>query len=253
MKFLDRLRADTPKPLLEHLEDLRWMLIKMAVALALAMGIGLVFQKSLVRLLEAPLLNVDPGLAAQLQNLDPIDPITIAFSLAFYAGIVFSFPLLLFFAAQFIVPALTRKEKRVVLPAIFVGFMLFAAGVLMCYYFILPPALKFLFEYSKMLQFTPAWTVRAYFTFVTRMLVSFGLAFQLPVIVLTLVYVRALSVARLRSTRPYAYVLILIAAAIIAPTPDPITFLSLGIPLCLLYESCIWIAWFVEKRRHASA
>jgi len=253
MKLLDRLRNDTPKPFLEHLEDLRWVFIKMAVALVVAMGFSLVFQKTLVRVLAAPLAKIDPELISKLWDPSPVGPITIVFSMAFYAGIVFAFPLLLFFAAQFIVPALSQKEKKVIIPAILASFMLFASGVIICYYFILPGALKFLYAYSKSLQFTPNWTVREYFSFASQMLLCVGAAFQLPVIVLTLVYVRVLSVARLRSTRPYAYVLILLMAAIIAPTPDPITFLSLGIPLCLIYEACIWSGWAMEKRRAPDA
>lgn len=254
MALLDRLfqlreETDEPKPFLQHLEELRVMLIKMAVVLGICMMGCLFFQKELVHLMEAPLASIDPSLVSRLQNLGVIDPITISLSLAFYAGIILSFPLLLLFLAQFVVPALTRKEKRVVFPAIFVGFGLFLAGVLICYFLILPETLRFCFDYSKSLNFTPSWTVREYFSFVTRMLVSFGAAFELPVAVLALVYMELLSFEKLHRTRPYAYVLVLLLAAIIAPTPDPISFLSLGIPMCLLYEGCIWLAWMLEKRR----
>lgn len=225
------------------------MLIKMGVVLGISMTGCLFFQKDLVRLMEEPLFRIDPALVSKLQNLGVIDPITISFSLAFYAGIILAFPLLLFFVAQFIVPALTRKEKSVVFPAIFIGFALFLAGVLVCYFLILPETLRFCFDYSKSLNFTPSWTVREYFSFVTRMLISFGAAFELPVAVLALVYIELLSFEKLHRTRPYAYILVLVLAAIIAPTPDPVSFLSLGIPMCLLYEVCIWLAWLIEKRR----
>lgn len=254
MALLDRLfqlreESDEPKPFLQHLEELRAMLIKMAAVLGVCMTACLWFQKDLVHLMEEPLARIDPTLVSKLQNLGVIDPITISFSLAFYAGIVFSFPLLLFFVAQFVVPALTRKEKKVVFPAIAIGFGLFLTGVLICYFFILPQTLRFCFDYSKSLNFAPSWTVREYFSFVTRMLISFGAAFELPVAVLALVYVELLSFQKLNHTRPYAYVLVLALAAIIAPTPDPISFLSLGAPMCLLYEGCIWMAWLLERRR----
>jgi sec-independent protein translocase protein TatC len=254
MALLDRLfqlreESDEPKPFLQHLEELRAMLIKMAAVLGVCMTACLWFQKDLVHLMEEPLARIDPTLVSKLQNLGVIDPITISFSLAFYAGIVFSFPLLLFFLAQFVVPALTRKEKKVVFPAIAIGFGLFLTGVLICYFFILPQTLRFCFDYSKSLNFAPSWTVREYFSFVTRMLISFGAAFELPVAVLALVYIELLSFQKLNHTRPYAYVLVLALAAIIAPTPDPISFLSLGAPMCLLYEGCIWMAWLLERRR----
>ena len=86
------------------------MLLKMAIALGVCMSGCLYFQKTLVHLMERPLAQIDPTLVSKLQNLGVIDPITISFSLAFYAGMILAFPLLLFFVAQFVVPALTRKE-----------------------------------------------------------------------------------------------------------------------------------------------
>jgi len=254
MPLLDRLfqlreEADVTKPFLQHLEELRWMLLKMLIALGVCMTGSLYFQKTLVHVMERPLAQIDPTLVSKLQNLGVIDPITISFSLAFYAGIILAFPLLLFFVAQFVVPALTRKEKHVVFPAIAVGFGLFLTGVSICYFVILPQALKFCFDYSKSLNFAPVWTVREYFSFVTQMLVAFGAAFEMPVAVIALVYLEFVSFQLLNRTRPYAYVLVLTLAAIIAPTPDPLSFLALGAPMCLLYEGCIWAAWLLEKRR----
>ncbi len=254
MALLDRLfklreDPDTAKPFLQHLEELRWMILKMALALGICMTGSLYYQKTLVHLMERPLAQIDPSLVSKLQNLGVIDPITISFSLAFYAGIVLSFPLLLFFVAQFVIPALTRKERHIVFPAIAVGFGLFLTGVLLCYFVILPQTLRFCFDYSKSLNFAPSWTVREYFSFVTQMLVAFGAAFELPVAVIVLAYLELVTFALLNRTRPYAYVLVLTLAAILAPTPDPLSFLALGGPMCLLYEACIWIAWMLEKRR----
>jgi len=254
MALLDRLfklreESDEAKPFLQHLEELRWMLIKMALALGICMAGSLFFQKDLVNFMEGPLNQIDPSLVSKLQNLGVIDPITISFSLAFYAGIILCFPLLLFFLAQFIVPALTRKEKNIVFPAIALGFALFLSGVALCYYFILPQTLKFCYQYSQSLNFAPTWTVREYFSFVTQMMLAFGAAFELPVAIIVLVYLEFASFQLLNRTRPYAYVLVLTLAAIIAPTPDPLSFLALGVPMCLLYEGCIWLAWLLEKRR----
>ncbi|MCX6967170.1 MAG: twin-arginine translocase subunit TatC [Verrucomicrobia bacterium] len=254
MALLDRLfklreDTDTAKPFLQHLEELRWMIMKMALALGICMTGSLYYQKTLVHVMERPLAQVDPTLVSKLQNLGVIDPITISFSLAFYAGLVLCFPLLLFFLAQFVIPALTHKERHVVLPAIGVGFGLFLTGVSLCYFVILPQTLQFCFDYSKSLNFAPSWTVREYFSFVTQMLIAFGAAFELPVAVIALAYLELVSFDLLNRTRPYAYVLVLTLAAILAPTPDPLSFLALGGPMCLLYEACIWIAWMLEKRR----
>ena len=254
MSFLQRFfqlreESDEAKPFLQHLEEMRFMLIKMGLALVVCMMGSLFFRHELVRILQGPLHKVDPELVAKLSTLGVADSMTISFHLAFYAGLVISFPLLLFFFAQFVVPALTRKEKKYVFPAIGIGFLLFLAGVALCYFYVLPETLRFFFQDARSLEWTPTWTVREYFSFVTRMLLAFGLAAELPVAVMALVALGMVTFDLLNRTRPYAVVAILVLAAVIAPTPDVVTFLSLGIPMCLLYEGCIWIAWTIDRRR----
>ena len=245
-------KLDEGKPFLEHLEELRWTLVKMAATLIAGMGASFAFRNDLVRIVQRPLHQIDPQLVTRLQVLGVTDPLTIAFQLAFYAGIVLTFPLLLFFLAQFVLPALTRQEKKYVLPAITMGFGLFLTGVSFCYFFVLPQTLGFFFGFAKSLEWTPTWTVRDYFSFVTQITLAFGLAFELPVAVLLLVYLGFVSFDFLNRTRPFAIIIILCLAVVIAPTPDVLTFLSLGAPMCLLYEVCIWLAWLVERRRSRS-
>lgn len=248
-KFREKSESDANKPFLEHMEDLRWMLVRMAFALGSAMMLSFCFRVQLVHIVQHPLRTVDPSLVAGLRTLGVTDSLTISLQLAFYAGIVLSFPLLLFFLAQFVLPALTRQEKKYVLPAIGIGFGLFLTGVLFSYFFVLPKALAFFFHDAQSLEWTPTWTVREYFSFVTQITLAFGLSFELPVVVLVLVHLGFLSFDFLNRTRAYAIVLILILAMVIAPTPDVLTFLSLGAPMCLLYEACIWLAWVMERRK----
>jgi len=235
------------KPFLEHLEDLRWMLVKMAVTLALGMAVSFAFHRPLVELVQHPLDAVDPTLISKLQVLSVTDPVVIVFEVSFYAGIVLTFPILLYYVAQFVLPALTDRERKVVLPVILASFVLFGTGVLFCYFFVLPQTLHFFFGFATSMEWTPRWQVRDYFAFVTQVTLAFGLAFELPMVVLALVYLRVLTAAFLRRTRPFAYVIVLVLAMIIAPTPDPITFLSLGVPMCALYEACIWLGWLLER------
>jgi sec-independent protein translocase protein TatC len=248
-KFRENSEHDTTKPFLEHMEDLRWTLVRMAVALLSAMTLSFCFRQQLVRIVQHPLRTVDPTLVAGLRTLGITDSLTISLQIAFYAGIVLSFPILLYFLAQFVLPALTRQEKKYVLPGIGVGFGLFLTGVMFSYFFVLPKALAFFFKDAKSLEWSPMWTVREYFSFVTQITLAFGLSFELPVVVLALVYLGFLSFSFLNRTRAYAVVVVLVVAMIIAPTPDILTFLSLGGPMCLLYEACIWLAWLMEKRR----
>jgi len=237
------------KPFLDHLEDLRWMLVKIAITLVTGMAVAFAFRIPLVHVVQHPLNQVDPQAVARLQVLSVTDPLVIIFEVSFYAGIVLTFPILLFFIAQFVLPALSLHERKVILPAIGASFGLFLVGVVFCYFCVLPQTLHFFFGFATSLSWAPTWQVREYFSFVTQITLAFGLAFELPIVVLLLVYMRILTSGFLRRTRPFAIVIILILAMVIAPTPDVVTFLSLGLPMCLLYEICIWLGWFVERVR----
>ena len=258
MSLLDRFfklreETDEAKPFLQHLEELRWTLVKMATALISCMVASVFFQRDLVWILEHPLNQIDPTMSSRLRNLGVADPFSITLQVAFYAGLILAFPLLFYFVIQFIVPALTRKERKFLFPAIALGFGLFIIGVLFSYYWVLPRTLSFFYNWSKSLNFTPDWTVREYFSFVTQITITLGLVFELPVVVLALVFLNIVSFGLLNRTRPYAYMLVLVFAAIIAPTPDPITFLSMGVPMCLLYEGCIWMAFLIDRRKKRAA
>lgn len=250
-KFREIPESETSKPFLEHLEDLRWTIVKMAITLIAAMIVCFAFRTTLVQVMQAPLHDVDQKIGA-LRALGITDSIVISFHLAFYAGIVISFPLLLYFIAEFVLPALTAVEKRFLLPAIFVSFALFLLGVLVCYFWLLPKTILFFFRDTESLGWTPTWTVQQYYSFATRFTLGFGLAFELPVVVLALVRFGLVTYQFMARTRPYAVVLIFILATIITPTPDILTLIAMALPMCLLYESCIWIARFMQPRRSTS-
>lgn len=239
---------DVPKPFLEHVEDLRYLLVRMAIALGIAMALAFIFRGTLAAFIQAPLLAVDPTRVDNLQSLGVADSMTISLKLAFYAGLVLSFPVLLYFLAEFIMPALSPRERRVVLLASGVGFVLFLFGVVFAYYVVLPAALEFFFRDAQMMQWRPTWTVREYYSFATQFTLAFGLAFELPVVVLALVKVGLLEHDQMRTTRPYAIVVIFLLAAVITPTTDIFTLLLMGGPMVLLYEACIWIARWMERR-----
>jgi sec-independent protein translocase protein TatC len=245
---------DDPKPFLDHIEDLRKMVIKMLVVLGLMMGVAFVFQKNIVEIIERPLLAFDPD-RTSLTNFGVADPLTIAIELSFYAGFVMAFPFLVLFLAEFVLPALTLKERRMLYPAAAVSFGLFIVGVLFAYYCVLPPTLDYFFNYSKALNWKPLWSVREYFSFTTQFVVSFGLAFELPLAVLLLVKLEILSYEVLQKTRAFAVLIILFLAAIITPTTDMLTLILMAGPMYVLYEGCILIAWLMERkmRRHSLA
>src|SRR5512132_2824326 len=172
-KFREVPESETSKPFLEHLEDLRWTIVKMAITLAAAMIVCFAFRSTLVRILQAPLRDVGSQIGA-LKALGITDSIVISFHLAFYAGIVISFPLLLFFIAEFVLPALTVMEKKFLFPAIGVSFALFLTALLVSYFWLLPTTILFFFHDTQSLVWAPTWTVQQYHSFVTRFTLGLG-------------------------------------------------------------------------------
>lgn len=253
-KFLEfRDGRDMPKPFLDHIEDLRRMIVRMAIALGVCMAAAFVFRGEIASFVQAPLLAVDPSRADNLQSLGVADSMTISIKLAFYSGLVVSFPILLYFLAEFVLPALTARERKVVLAAAVVGFGLFLTGAAFAFYGVLPAALEFFFRDAQMMQWRPTWTVGEYYSFTTQFVLAFGFGFELPVVVLALVKVGLLGYEQMSSTRPYAIVAIFLLAAVITPTPDVFTLVLMGAPMVLLYEACIWIARWMEKREAPDA
>ena len=239
--------GDIVKPFLDHLEDLRWTLVKMIGTLATAMMLAFAFRTTLTAVLGRPLDIAVPG--TKLMFIDPIESVTLSFTLSFYAGIVVSFPILFYFLAAFLLPALTRKEKKYVLPAVGVGFGLFLVGVLLCYFFVLPATLRWLHGDATKLGIDPHWTGKNYYGFVTHMSIAVGLVFELPVVMITLSFIGLISYAWLKGMRIYGYAIALVLAGIISPTPDLFMLFIFALPIMALFEICIWIVWFLEKRR----
>lgn len=241
--------GDVVKPFLDHLEDLRWMLIKMVSTLVAGMVVSFFFRTELFSVMIDPLHAISSNPREVLIFTKPAESIMLSLTLAFYAGIILTFPILLFFLLEFILPALTRKEKKFVMPGIGIGFILFLTGVVACYYLVLPQTMHWLYADSVKLGIKPTWIASEYFSFVTRLCFGFGLLGELPPVMTVLAMLGVVTHAWLAKTRAYAVVIILALAAFIAPTPDPMTFLMLGIPIILFYEICIWIIWLLERNR----
>jgi sec-independent protein translocase protein TatC len=246
--FSFRDRGEATQPLLAHLEDLRSTLIKMAVALVLGMALSFAFRTHLAALIQLPLVSVDPQRAANLQSLGVADSFTISLELSFYSGIILSFPLLVIFLASFILPALTPKEKNLLFPTAALGSALSLIGAAFSYLVVLPQTLSFFFDDAKSMNWQPTWTVREYYSFATQFIISFGLAFELPLAVLLLVKLGLVDHALLSRTRAFAVIIIFISAAIITPTSDILTLLLMGAPMYALYEICIAIAWLLRDK-----
>ena len=191
------------------------------------------------------------GRMVLMQSLNPTEGFMLSIKLAFFAALVLSFPLLLFFLLQFILPGLHQNEQRALFPALGVGFILFLTGVFFAYFVILPNVLDFFYNYSLDMGIQNDWRIGYYISFATQFVLIFGLAFELPVVVMTLVKLGILSYEMMRTTRSYAILAIVVIAAIITPTPDAFTLGLLAGPMYILYEICIWLAFFMNKKEKA--
>lgn len=248
--FREQSQGDVVKPFLDHLEDLRWTLLKMAVSLVTGMIFAFLYRNEIAEVIRKPLEDLQGN--QPLVTLAVTDAFMISLQLAFYAGLVLSLPLLVYFLAEFVLPALTSKERRILLPAVGSGFILFGFGAYLSYRYILPPTLGFFRDYTTGMGMDPRWHARDYYAFVSHLTISCGLFCELPVGVIGLAALRLISYKFLSKTRTYAITAILILVAVLSPTPDPMTFITLALPVLAIYELCIWIVWFMDRRRVAS-
>jgi len=182
------------------------------------------------------------GDVVYMRSLRPTETFMLAIKLSVFAGIIISFPLLLYFILQFVLPGLKEHERKALWPSLIVGFGLFLLGVFFCYFVVLPKALDFFYTYSGGLDVENEWRIGDYITFTTQFTLIFGLAFELPVVVMTLVKIGLLSYQTMNNTRAYAVLTIFVVGAVITPTGDALTLSLLAAPMCLLYEMCIWLA-----------
>lgn len=308
------------KSFLEHLEDLRWVLIKSGAAVLIAMVVCLLAVNQLVAVLKWPLerarkLNrpgrqqvelyvgtnrlaafaatnspfaaldlgsnrvarfelapvkvgddtvlairkadrfqaMEDGKAPGLIFLDPAAPFISSLHLAFFGGLLIASPFVIYYLGQFIVPALRWKEKKYGLRAFGIGLLLFLTGVCFCYFGIMPLALRAAEGYSNWMGVEmPEWRAETYFSFVTKFMFGMGLGFELPVVLLALVKIGILDYAKLAAMRRYMIVVNLVLGALLT-TPEVLTQVLMFIPLQILYECAVWIAWYWEWKARKAA
>jgi sec-independent protein translocase protein TatC len=183
-----------------------------------------------------------------MSALKPTETFMLSMKLSFFAGIILAFPLLLMFILQFVLPGMHANERRVLWPAMAVGFGLFLSGVLFAYYAVLPRALMFFYEWSGNLGVSNDWRIGEYISFATQFTLLFGLSFELPVVVMVFVKLGLLGYETMARTRSYAIVAIFVAAAVLTPTPDMFTMSLMAAPMVILYEICIWLAWLDRRK-----
>jgi Tat protein translocase TatC len=173
----------------------------------------------------------------------------LAIKVSFFSGIILSFPLLVYFLGEFILPGLKDNEKKLVLPSLAVGAALFVVGLSFAYFVVIPMAIEFFYNFSIERGWDYELRAGYYISFAVQMVLVFGISFELPVVVMALVKLEILSHRVMRNTRSTAIVIMVIVSAVITPTTDVFTLSLLAGPLIILYEICIWMAWWLEKKR----
>ena len=235
-------------PFLDHLEELRWRIIYslVGVVIGLAIGLYLVFAYNIVGWLQAPMLPYTEG--HRLAVLHPMDGFTIRIQIAFVIGFALAAPVIVYQVWAFLAPALHKPEKRVVIPVLFSALVLFLLGVALAWFYVLPASLKWFDSINKG-AFELNYVAGEYFSFVTNMALAFGLAFELPLLLVALVALGIMSATFLNKSRKFAVLLIFVLAAVISPGDAIIATLALAVPLYLLYEISVVVAFVIEGRR----
>ena len=221
----------------EHLEEFRDRIIKMIIAIVPAFILGFMIHGRILEDIKDKSYVGEDG----LQQLNVADGLGISFQVSFYIAIAITFPIIFYQIIAFLMPGMTRKEKRILFTALPFVTILFVSGALFGYFVAAPRALKFLSEWQSDVL---SWelTAQSTVTFFLRLVIGIGLAFQLPVLIFILTRLGLVTTKQLRQWRKYAYLLLFVAAAIITPTPDPINMATVALPLILLYEFSILIS-----------
>ena len=189
--------------------------------------------------------------ASQVQLLGvfkPAEAFILSMKVTLVAALVAASPVIFFFIIQFIMPAMKARERKVFGQMLIWSVGLFLLGTAFSYYFVLPKVLEFFFSWGTGLGVSNDWRIGYYISFTLQLVSIFGLCFELPIVVMILLKLELLSYKKMKSTRNYAILIIFIISAIITPTPDAFTLMVLAVPMCLLYEICIWLAYHQDKK-----
>jgi sec-independent protein translocase protein TatC len=233
--------------LTEHLEDLRWCLFKSLAAIFLAAALCYVFSDVIFRFMVAPLRqSLRPE--QSLIGTGVTEAFFVEIKVALAAGVFFSSPVIFYQIWRFISPGLSGREKRLVLPFVLCATLFFLGGVFFCYWIVLPVAFLYFIEQYGTIGVTPAIRIGEYFTFFFRMVLAFGVTFELPVFTFFFVRLGIWNYRQMLSSFRYAIVGIFIAAAILTPTPDIINQSLLAGPMLLLYLVSIGVAYIWRRR-----
>lgn len=237
-------------PLTEHLRELRSRLIKSILALLIGTATAFYFAKYIFELLKEPVKRSYPKV--QLITLSPTEPLFILLKISLVFGLIIASPVILYQIWRFVEPAMYPNEKRLVIPVTLFSIILFLLGACFAYFAVLPIALKFLIGIGfSQLQATPFLSVNLYVSFLLKMIVGFGIAFEMPIILYLLQRAGIVTEDQLRSFRKYFVVIAFTVGALIAP--DVTTQVLMALPLLILYEISIILGKLARRKSKTTA
>jgi sec-independent protein translocase protein TatC len=230
----------------EHLEELRWCLLKSLAAVVVAAGFCYFFSDAIFGFMVDPLRqSLRPG--QSLIGTGVTEAFFVEIKVALAAGVLASCPFIFYQIWRFIAPGLSRSERKWVLPFVLFATLFFLGGAYFCYRIVLPVAFQYFIEQYGTMGVTPAIRIGDYFTFFFRMVLAFGVTFELPVFTFFLVRVGIWDYHFMLRSFRYAIVAIFIIAAMLTPTPDIINQSLLALPMLLLYAVSIGVAYIWRK------
>ena len=235
--------TDSPQSILAHLEELRWRIVKVGIAVLVGAIVAFIFANQLREILEAPFYDAVPG--NDFQALKVAEEWGVLMRISFFGGVILASPIVLFQIWAFITPALTTRERKWAIPIVTSLVALFIGGVAFGY-LVLPRGLSFLLGIFENVENNLL--IGEYYSFVLRFLLAFGLAFLYPVFLFTAAAAGVVTSQQLASGRRWAVLIVVTGAALITPTGDVLNLMVLAIPLYLMYEIVYWLVRLVLKK-----
>ena len=235
--------GDSPQSILAHIEELRWRIVKIGIAVIVAAIVAFFFADWLRDILEAPFREAAPD--NQLQALKVAEEWGVLMRISMFGGVIIASPVILYQLWAFINPALTLRERKWAVPIVSALVVLFVGGVLFGY-LVLPRGLEFLLGIFDNVENNLL--IGEYYSFVLRFLLGFGLAFLYPVFLFAAAAAGVVNSEQLANGRRWAVLLVVVAAALITPTGDIPNLLILAAPLYLMYEVVYWLVRLILKK-----
>jgi sec-independent protein translocase protein TatC len=239
---------DTTMSLGDHLEELRFRIIYALVGFGIAVAICMFFGQYLIAFIEVPYVKA-MGESARLQSIDPTEGFISYMEIAMIAAVVISSPWIFYHLWKFVSVGLYPHEKRYVYIAVPFCSTLFVAGALLFIFVIAPATLQFfVFFNEKFLKVSSNFTFTNYISFMTTMMLVFGIAFQTPVAIFVLIRTGIVSTEVFKKSRKYVFLSVIVIASAVIPGSDPVSLFAMVIPMYLLFELGLFLSWLAERR-----